>query len=635
MKTELFINGKKLDYDSNRVLGKGGEGEVFDLGDGRALKLLKSPAHPDYAGNDAQQVRDREGAKLRLQLMQRKLPAYPNLNTDRVIAPREVVSDSKGNIVGFTMPVISGAQVLRQLTKAGYRAQTGIDNNAIVKLFTDLHRTVSGLHAQKVQIGDFNYLGVLVKQLTPYLIDADSFQFGDFHCRSFTPRFVDPLVCTKDSLVLTGNHSENTDWYAFALMLFECLTYVAPYGGVLTGEKAKKVKADDRPLHRISVFSADVRYPDKGLPLTHLSDEVLQFYRELLLKDKRGPFPIKLLQSMTWTNCTSCGAAHCRPKCPVCTTTSPVLQPAILEERHGKVTVVRHMLTAGVILDAVFEGGKLLVLFHEDGTFYREGRQQVMNGALQAGLISRISGNSTIFATGNTLISMEPGQSPTKLQVDSYRGQYPVIAGNGTNCFYVSGGRMQRHDSNAPKYLGATLSGQTMIWTGPKFGFGTYRVGAMRKAFILDIDQNALNDSVDLPGFQDDPIEMECFFSSNRVWFFTVHDERGKNLHRCTVIDKSGKVVATASASEGDGSWLSNNYGRCAGTISGNSGQIHCLFVGTDEGMMRIDEENGVLVEKVRFPDTKGLVRSDDRLVLSNKGIFLVGTREIRLLTMA
>jgi hypothetical protein len=638
MKAEVFIKGKPLEYDPNRVLGKGGEGEVFDLGDGRAFKLLKGPNHPDYAGADEQQVRDREGAKLRLQLMQRKLPAYPSLNAalaDRVIAPKEIVTDAKGNIVGFTMPSVSGAQVLRQLTKAGYRAQTGIDNAAIIKLFTDLHRTVTGLHAQKVQIGDFNYLGVLVKQLTPYLIDADSFQFGDFHCRSFTPRFVDPLVCPKDSLILTANHSENTDWYAFALMLFECLTFVAPYGGVLVGEKAKKIKADDRPLHRISVFSPEVRYPDKALPLTHLSDEVLDYYRGLLLQDKRGPFPLKLLQSMAWTSCTSCGATHCRPKCPVCSLASPVRLPQILEERHGKVTVARHMLTSGVLLDAAFAGGKLLLLYHEDGAFFREGQKQVMPGALQAGLTSLIAGEHTIFATGSTLVVLTPGQAPLKLPVDTYRGQFPVVATNGANYFYVSGGRILRNDTLGPKFLGAALTGQTMIWAGPTFGFGTYRVGAIRKAFIFDTDSNALNDSVVLPNFHDDPIEADCFFSSNRAWFFTLHDAKGKNVHRCTVIDKSGQVVATAQADEGDGSWLSNGYGRCAGTLGSGGNTIHCLFVGSDEGLVRIDVENGVLVEKVRFTDTKGLVRSDDRLELSNKGIFLVGTREARLLTMS
>jgi serine/threonine protein kinase len=495
----VFIKGTLLNFDPNRTVGKGGEGEVFDLGDGRAFKLFKGPDHPDYVGSDEQHVRDREGAKLRLQLMQKKLPAYPKLN-DRVVAPLDVVTDSNGAAVGFTMPLMTGAQVLRQLTKQGFRAQAGIDNNAVVRIFLDLHRTVSDLHSKKVQIGDFNLLGILLKSGTPFLIDADSFQFGQFPCRSFTPRFVDPLVCAPGQLVLTGSHSEVTDWYAFSLMLFECLLYVAPYGGVLTGPLAKRVKQDARPLQRLSVFHQDVRYPDKGTPVTSLNDDVLDLFHRLIEKDWRGVFPVQLLERMNWINCTSCGAIHCRTKCPICALVTPgaaVQAPA--EERHGKVTITRNFQTTGTILDAVFVNGRLLFLYHEDGTFYREGKVKVMPGKLQSGLVSKICGDATAFASGSTMVLVKPGQTkPDSFAVDSYRGQSPAVATNGTNYFFSSGGRIQRDHSLGMKYLGSSVTGQTMFWAGPKFGFGTYRVGHIRKAFVFDVDSQSLNDSIQL-----------------------------------------------------------------------------------------------------------------------------------------
>lgn len=633
---QVFIKGKLLSFDPNRTVGKGGEGEVFDLGDGRAFKLFKGPTHPDYIGNDDQHVRDREGAKLRLSLMQKKLPAYPKLN-DRVVAPLDVVTDAGDQVVGFTMPLMTGAQVLRQLTKQGFRAQAGIDNNAVVKVFLDLHRTVSDLHSKKVQIGDFNLLGVLFKGATPFLIDADSFQFGQFPCRSFTPRFVDPLVCAKDQLVLNGNHSEVTDWYAFALMLFECLLYVAPYGGVLTGALAKQVKPDLRPLHRISVFHKDVRYPDKGTPIESLNDDVLDLYHRLLEKDWRGAFPVQLLERMNWVECTSCGAVHCRTKCPVCALVTPgaaASQPA--EERHGKVTISRYFHTHGTILDAVFVDGKLMYLYHEDGAFHREGKVQVMPGKLQSGLTTAIVGDQTMFAVGSTMILAAAGKKPESFVVDSYRGQSPSVASNGSNYFFASGGRIQRSHALGTKYLGSSVTGQTMFWAGPKFGFGTYRVGHIRKAFVFDVDSQSLNDSVKLPAFDGDPLEADCVFSSNRCWFFTVHEERGQIVHRCTVLDKNGVVIATEEALDSEDSWLANGHGRCAGTLpTSGGGQLHCLFIGTDEGLVRVDEDNGRLVTKVKFPDTKGLVKADDRLVLTNKGIALVGTHEVRVLSMS
>lgn len=639
-KPKFFINGKVVNFDPDRELGKGGEGQVWDLGDGRAMKILKGPDHPDYAGADAQSERDRKGAELRLKMMQKKLQAYPRHLSDRVVAPMELVSNDSGLVVGFTMPVVLGAQPLRQFTKAGFCGLSGVDNNAKLRLFRDLHETVAGLHSKTVVIGDFNYLGVLVKQATPYLIDADSFQFcagkDAFLCRSFTPRFVDPLVCFPNELVLKGNHSELTDWYAYALMLFECLLYVAPYGGVLTGATAQKVKPDDRPLKRISVFNTDVRYPDKGIALAHLSDDVLAFYHNLLEGDWRGMFPIKLLEQMSWVTCSACGAVHCRRQCPVCTVSVPGAVATAMTEKYGKATIIRQFTTTGVILDAIFVGGRLHYLFHEDGTFYRDGRQEVVQGQLQPGLVSRITADATIVGSGTTLATIIKGETPESRSVDTYRGQFPVFDANTSNYVWVHGGRILRNDTLGTKYLGSTVTGQTMLWVGSKFGFGTYRVGQIRKAFVFDIDRHSLNDSVNLPPFVGDPLDADCFFSSSRCWFFTVHDERGKTINRCTVIDASGKVVASAVAQDGDTSWLGSGHGKCTFTLH-RSGQapVHSLFVVTDDGLVRVEEESGQLIEKVTFPDTKGLVRSDDRLVLGSNGIYLVGPKEIRLLQMS
>jgi H/ACA ribonucleoprotein complex subunit 3 len=628
----VFKNGKPLDFDPNRTLGKGGEGEVFDLGV-EALKLLKGPDHPDYAGNGLQQERDRAGARLRLELMQKKLKAYPKVPS-QVVAPVDPVTDSSGKVIGFTMPVVRGAQVLRQLTKPNAKRSAGIDNNAIAKLFIELHQTVSALHQQsKVQIGDFNHLGVLVKQMTPYLIDADSFQIlPGFACRSFTPRFVDPLVCFPDKLVLKDNHSESTDWYAFTLMLFECLLNVAAYGGTTK----KVMRPDDRVLNRISVFNPEINYPDNAVPLLALNDELMEFFRRVLERDWRGPFPLSLLKRMRWTICTTCSIAHSRSKCPLCATAVPgAILSVPAEERHGKMRVLRQFQTAGVILDAVFVDDKLLVLYHEAGVFHREGKQ-VMPGELQPGLTARICGDSTLFASDTTLAIVTPGQPPLALPVDSYRGQMPVVATNGRSHFYMTGGRILRDDVHGSKYLGSALPGQTMLWAGPKFGFGTYRVGNIRKAFVFDVGSHSLNDSVDLPPFVGDPLEAECHFSSNRAWFFSVNEEQGEIVHRCAVIDASGRVIASATAKEGDDNWLSKAQGRCAATLPAKSGgQLHSLFVNTNEGLLRIDEENGALVQKVSFPDTKGVVRGNDRLALSNQGILLIGAQEVRLLSIS
>jgi|GEM_PF-5736130 len=283
----LYINGKRLVIDQNRAIGSGGEGEVWDIGGGVAAKVFKTPGHPDYAGTDPQSERDRLGAGVRLELLQRKLPVFPRL-PGRVVTPQDLIRTKQGQIRGYTMQFLQGAEVLKSYTRPGFRNTAGIDNNAMQSILLDLYDLVSSVHRHEVQIGDFNILGVLVLNGNCYLIDADSFQFGGFMCRSFTPRFVDPLVCKKDELVLAKDFSEKSDWYAFSAMAFETLTHVPPYGGVLKGTVAKGITQDDRPLYRVSVLHKDVTYPTKGTPLDRFSDDFLHYYERLLHGDERG-----------------------------------------------------------------------------------------------------------------------------------------------------------------------------------------------------------------------------------------------------------------------------------------------------------------------------------------------------------
>jgi len=100
------------------------------------------------------------------------------------------------------MPFLNGTEVLLSYTVRKYRELHKIDANAVVDILRNLHQIVTGIHQAGVVIGDFNDLNVLVaNHRETYLVDADSMQFGQFPCRTFTVRFVDPLLCSPDKLV--------------------------------------------------------------------------------------------------------------------------------------------------------------------------------------------------------------------------------------------------------------------------------------------------------------------------------------------------------------------------------------------------------------------------------------------------
>ena len=104
---DVYLEGKKLRVDPSKALGKGGEADVFDLGDGRVLKLFKPPEHPDYDAQPEQQA----AARSRLAEHQHKLPAFPRPLPPRVVSPQTLATSRWGKEVrGYAMRKLEGAE---------------------------------------------------------------------------------------------------------------------------------------------------------------------------------------------------------------------------------------------------------------------------------------------------------------------------------------------------------------------------------------------------------------------------------------------------------------------------------------------------------------------------------------------
>ena len=324
----VYLAGQRVRVSPSASIGKGGEADVFDIGQGLALKLFKDAKHPDVAGSAWEEF----AATDRLAVHQTKLPAFPGGLPDRVIAPRALATDRKsgGRIVGYSMRLVSGAELIYRVSEPRFR-HNGCSGNRIVEVLADLHATVTGIHRAGVVIGDFNDLNVLVEGPRAWVIDADSFQFGTYGCTVFTQRFVDPLLCDASAVapVLEGHHGIDSDWYAFNVLVMRSLLCCGPYGGVFKPKDTKRrVAHSARPLRRITVFDPEVVYPKPAIRYDVLPDDLLAHFQRVFRDDARGAFPIDLLDELRWTRCNQCGSEHARAVCPRCTlATTPRARP--------------------------------------------------------------------------------------------------------------------------------------------------------------------------------------------------------------------------------------------------------------------------------------------------------------------
>ncbi|UBF26615.1 hypothetical protein K9N68_00960 [Kovacikia minuta CCNUW1] len=632
---DVYVNGKKIRADPKRAIGKGGEADVFDIGQGKALKLFKQPHHPDYQGlpNEQQTARDR------LQLQQQKLPQFPRNLPDRVIAPEELAKDKASKIIyGYTMPFLNGTEILLRYGERSFR-QAGISQQQVVQIFQDLHDTVSKLHFAGVVIGDFNDLNVLIEGTKAYLIDADSFQFGAFPCQMFTARFVDPLLCNRQATqpILQQAHNANSDWYAFAVMLMQCLLFVDPYGGVYKPKDvSQQIPQAARSLHRITIFHPEVRYPKPAIPYKVLPDELLHYFQQVFEQDKRGEFPRSLLNNLNWRICQSCGLEHARSVCPECRS----LEDAAMQGRgdaerivQGNVTVTPLFTTEGVIVFAATEQGQLKWVYHDRGEFRREDGSIILNGNLNPHLRWRIQGKTTLLGYQGQVISFQPDKPPERLAVDSL-GATPLFDATASHRYWIAKGQLQRDSVLGAVYIGEVLPDQTHFWIGSNFGFGFYQAGNLRVAFVFDAEKPGIYDRVQLPPGQGQLIQMGCTFSDRYCWLFLKTQERGQIHYRCLVLRSDGTICATAEATEKDENWLTKLGKNQSGNPSPYCAVNDFLLACTDDGIIRVEIQQSQLVHTTTFVDTEPFVDSSCRLLTARTGLYVINHQKIQLLKL-
>lgn len=196
-----------------KPIGKGGEGEVYELNDNshRAIKLYT-----------LDNLLDRE-AKI-IAMVSAGLASSTNL----VSFPLDVVRDKKGSFRGFSMRQITGHKPLFQLYAPGARKQNfpKADYRFLIRTAANIARAIEAVHHAGCVIGDINHSSILVSdQATVALIDADSFQFirgsNRFLCRVGVQEYTPPEL--QEQSLSDKERTINHDSFGLAVIIFQLL----------------------------------------------------------------------------------------------------------------------------------------------------------------------------------------------------------------------------------------------------------------------------------------------------------------------------------------------------------------------------------------------------------------------------
>lgn len=613
---KVYINGQQTTLPAQPI-GGGGEASVYLLNPTTVAKVFHLP-------DQNTSKNQKKAMAIKIALQQKKLPSFPKGLPKNVVIPQDMITDRNGKIIGYTMPLINQAELWVQYVNPGRRI-TDKQNNEITKSLLALYDTINGLHQKGVVIGDCNDLNIMVQPGNIYMIDADSYQWGNFPCDTFTQKYVDPLLCVKDpnanQLMLHKHHNDMSDWYAYSIMWMESLMLGGPYAGIYKPkDQSKKIPETLRPLHRVTIFDPEVKRPKIIMPDETLPDDLLHYFFQTFVKDIRVLPDRKLLENTKWQTCTQCGSYHARHTCPTCShVTAPQIKQTI--KVYGTIIASTIFQTTGTIVHATIQDGKLLYLVHEDGVFKREGNRHILDGNPLLGMKYGIVRNTSYISHGNNLVAIDQNGTIAKpIKVERYQG-HPMITTNSRHAYWIERDHIVRNDDLAPRSLGNILPEKTAFWTGETFGIGIEGVPGFYMPFIFDTKHKSLNDTVKLPDLNGRLLDGFATFTDKRVWLWLITEEKKQTYYHLYLLDNLGTLIGALHEQHDVKQWMSNIRGKYA------IGE-YC-FAPTDEGVVRLACENGIIFEEKAFPDTEQWVSAHTRLLIGTDGIYAINEKSI------
>ena len=448
--TTVLLGQNRVTLKDSDLLGEGGEARVY-----RWRELAVKVFH-------AQALTAAKAAKLR---------RFPSSLPMSVIAPLELATTPKGDLCGYAMKAIDGAEDFARLSNKKHR-DASVPTSRVLALHRSLAESIAKLHAAKVVVGDLNDGNVISRGEDAFLIDADSMQFEGFPCAVGHERFLDPRLYGVD-LAAAPRFTAETDWYAFAVMLFGSLLYVHPFGGT----HAKYNTLLRRAEARHSALQSDVVLPRVSVTPKALPDDVLHWFRGVFEKDERTPAPHAVL-TMTFARC-KCGLEHARAVCPDCHALGPLVTRQVLRTK-GRCSARTAFETNGRIVAAAMQGG-LRYAYVENDVLKREDGSVVT--AFVSGSRVAIAGPSTFVATPSGSVDRYVGGKVAERLTTTLRQGVPSF------CASTSAAYRQEADwlidATSGSRVGQVLEGQTWLETGERLGVGFYRAGGFTFAFIV------------------------------------------------------------------------------------------------------------------------------------------------------
>lgn len=283
------------DYMLGRELGRGGEGQVYEVyhNDGVVVKLYNEEPDSSRA----------EKLKHMVSMGNNSIHTYAAWPTD-------IVTDLKGNTIGFVMRKLVNSVPLHMLFSPMDRKKIFPNKgyNFLVHVARNLAAAFYSLHSAGLVIGDVNEGNILIdKNGMLTFIDCDSFQVQVkeekkyYFCEVGVPRYTPPELLEMvsfDEVVRTPN----TDVFSMAVLIFQLLFLGRhPFAGRNTTEE----DIDEETAIRLHYFAYSQNTkqhkllpPGDSFSFTQLSNTLRDLFHQAFEQRSERPITTEWIKAL-------------------------------------------------------------------------------------------------------------------------------------------------------------------------------------------------------------------------------------------------------------------------------------------------------------------------------------------------
>lgn len=622
----IYFKNQKIDLQKLPLLGSGGEANVFEIS-GEALKIF----HKNNI---------KKNSKLSF------LSNVKNNLPKNISFPTNLAYDLNNQICGYSMNIIEQSFVtLNNLRNKKYRnLHSSITNKTVVELLLHMYKTTADLHANNIQIGDYNDLNILFNGNRSYFIDTDSFQMNNLPCEVGTEEYLDPNLYDIDLSTNCYFKKEN-DWYSWFTMFIYTSLFVHPYGGVDKNYKYKNIQ--QRAKANLTVFDSNIIYPKVGRNPEFLTSSLMDLFDRIYKQNQRFVPDIKIFEdyNKSLKKCSSCDSYFSseKTKCPECSkvnTQINIVQKPTVIQGNVKSELI-HKLNGNLLWFTV-DNKVIYFVTEEKGIhyFYKTENNATEKVEIDDKYVKyNIFQQKYIIGYKNQIayfLDIKTGKKISYKPVDSFNNE-PVFDCSLNHFYYIYNSSLRKGNFQYSSFSDIQINtfAKNNCWffasKNSEQVFGFDRILGMNRLFNINFtnSKNGQTFYIDLKLEDNESIfDKQCYFSGTLVLLYLKTEIKGKSYTRVMLI-KDGQVLKDYKVSS-----LSNDiYKNINGKMFMFNGNDLIVLHSTDEGIIKETVNSQTKISKINQTDN---FVSDESIVYPYKqGIIVANLNDIQYLTIS